>query len=230
MEKAERLGIGKGWTDGRQKSSEQGGREGKAFLPDTFLFVHPWEAVPQRSLGTCRWQLHHRGWSQREEHNHTSLLSTSVGAAGSLLHQAFQTADWGNLVMPLHQVPPDLGPERSCFYIIMIHLVDMAEKAQREYYHVLLPSSLVAVAQRMTPSDLQMHKAKSLWCFAVQMELLPTCCWVQCSLLGGGATVGTMKLSWLLVKAKRKKSNKLKLECDSNKSVEMKNQQMVQQM
>lgn len=78
----------------------------------------------------------------------------------------------------------------------MIHLIDMAEKAQREYHNVLLPRSLVAVAQRVRLSDLQMHKAKSLRCSAVQMELLPTCCWVQCNLLGGGAMVGPMVRQW----------------------------------
>lgn len=77
-----------------------------------------------------------------------------VYGASSLLHQAFQTSDWGTLMMPLQQVEPDLGPGRSCLYILMIHLVDMAEKAPGEYHHVLLPSSPVAVAQRMRPSDM----------------------------------------------------------------------------
>lgn len=114
----------------------------------------------KEELGTCRWQLHHRRWSQREEKSHSCQQAVSVCAAGSPLHKGFQTADpmstagprgCGDVVTP--SIRAQWGPGGSRCYILMSHLAEMVKKARREY-HVLLPSSLVAVAQGVGSGEL----------------------------------------------------------------------------
>lgn len=104
----QRPGRGKGWTDGRQKNSEQGGKRGKAFLADASPFpclgeaVHQWGAwVPADGScdtgdGVCQvsGSKIKTVWIKGEKTaTFLSLQSVSVCAAVSLLQKGFQTAD-----------------------------------------------------------------------------------------------------------------------------------------
>lgn len=145
MEKAERLGRDE-QMEGRKPVNKVEGEE------ELFCQIHSFFCARERLFlkeepGTCRWQLHHRRWSQREEKIHSCQQAVSVCAAGSALHKGFQTADptgtagpWGCGDVATPSIRAQWGPEGSCCYILMSHLAEMVKKARREY-HVLLPSS-----------------------------------------------------------------------------------------
>lgn len=156
----------RGWEGGRDE--QMGGRkpvnkvegEEKLFCQMHSCFRARERLFAKEELGTCRWQLHHRRWSQREEKSHSCQQAVSVCAAGSPLHKGFQTADpmstagprgCGDVVTP--SIRAQWGPGGSRCYILMSHLAEMVKKARREY-HVLLPSSLVAVAQGVGSGEL----------------------------------------------------------------------------
>lgn len=161
--------AGKAWTDGMQKNSEQGGRGGRAFLPDASQFPCPREAVSQQGAwvpadGSCDtgdgvFQVSgskiKTSMNQKGENSHISqsVSVLNVPSCKSASWQADQGL-WRCCDASLS------GFNRSHHYILIIHLVKTAEKSEGEY-QALLPSWLMAVAWRMRPWELQMLEGKA---------------------------------------------------------------------
>lgn len=161
--------AGKAWTDGMQKNSEQGGRGGRAFLPDASQFPCPREAVSQQGArvpadGSCDtgdgvFQVSgskiKTSMNQKGENSHISqsVSVLNVPSCKSASWRADQGL-WRCCDASLS------GFNRSHHYILIIHLVKTAEKSEGEY-QALLPSWLMAVAWRMRPWELQMLEGKA---------------------------------------------------------------------